>query len=307
MRIGIDLGGTKIEVVALSRDGQAVLRRRRPTPKSGYDASVGAIAELVREAEHELGERCTVGVAIPGTLSARTGLVKNANSTQLIGHPLDADLALSIGRTVRVANDANCFALSEASDGAARSASTVFGVIAGTGVGGGVCVEGKILEGAHAIAGEWGHNPLPAPTCEELEQSPLCYCGRHGCIESWISGPGLSADFLRNASKRAEPGEISRLAACGDGDAARTMERFYDRFARALSTIVNILDPEVIVIGGGLSNIDRLYQELPARVEAYSFSPEGPSRIVRNVHGDSSGVRGAAWLWADGEPEGLPQ
>jgi fructokinase len=306
MRIGIDLGGTKIEVIALGGDGTELLRRRVPTPQSEYENTVHAIAGLVLDAERDLGRKGTVGLAIPGTVSPLTGLVKNANSTRLIGHPLDKDVGRAIGRTVRVANDANCFALSEASDGAAKGRDIVFGIIAGTGVGGGVCVGGRTLAGAHCIAGEWGHNPLPAPSVAEVEEAPLCYCGRKGCIESWISGPAVAREFTRKTGRQCDAVEIARLASVGDAQAAAAMERFCDRFARAIATLVNILDPDAIVIGGGLSNIEALYRELPARVEAYAFTPEGRTRIVKNLHGDSSGVRGAAWLWRDSDPEGQP-
>jgi fructokinase len=306
MRIGVDLGGTKIEVIALDVDGRQRLRRRVSTPQSGYDDTVRAIAALVLVAERELKTTATVGLAIPGTISPVTGLVKNANSTKLIGHPLDGDVGRAIGRKVRVANDANCFALSEASDGAGAGADVVFGVIAGTGVGGGVCVRGRAITGAHAIAGEWGHNPLPSPTAKEVEEAPQCYCGRRGCIESWVSGPALSRDFMRRTGRELDASEIARLAASKDSQASGTMEAFHDRFARAIATLVNILDPDVIVMGGGLSNIDSLYKELPKRVEAYAFTPQGETRIVKNIHGDSSGVRGAAWLWAEGDRLGLP-
>ena len=306
MRIGIDLGGTKIEVIALGDDGTQHLRRRVATPRSGYEDTVRAIQTLVRDAERELGVRATVGLAIPGTISPVTGLVKNANSTKLIGHPLDVDVGRALGRRVRIANDANCFALSEASDGAGAGVEVVFGIIAGTGVGGGLCVCGELISGAHAIAGEWGHNPLPRPSTEEVEHAPRCYCGRRGCIESWVSGPALSRDFMRRTGRTLEANEIAQLASSGDAEAVEAMDTFYDRFARAVATLVNVLDPDVIVMGGGLSNIAALYRELPSRVEAYAFTPEGQTRIVKNMHGDSSGVRGAAWLWAEGDPSGLP-
>ena len=303
MRFGIDLGGTKIEIVAL--DGsREILRERVPTPQTVYDDTIRAICDLVRAAERKLGATGTVGVAIPGTISGTTGLVKNANSTRLIGHPLDRDLAAAIGRPVRVANDANCFALSEASDGAGRGADVVFGVIVGTGCGGGVSVGGRVLIGAHGIAGEWGHNPLPAPTPAETEAAPQCYCGRRSCIEAWISGTGLAADFKRRTGRDLRGPDIATAAQAGDAAARATMEDFYDRFARSLAGIVNVLDPDAIVIGGGLSNIDALYGELPGRVERYAFTPEGPTRIVKNRHGDSSGVRGAAWLWSEAEAAG---
>jgi fructokinase len=257
--------------------------------------------ELVQATENKLGVRGSVGVAIPGAISPNTGLVKNANSTRLIGHPVDRDLGTALDRPVRVANDANCFVLSEASDGAAAGAAIAFGIIVGTGCGGGICIDGKVLTGAHAITGEWGHNPLPAPTAGEIALSPKCYCGRANCIEAWISGTGLQADYLRRAGRSLTGHEIALRAAEGDAMARAVMEDFYDRFARAVAGIVNILDPDTIVIGGGLSNIEALYSELPPRVESYAFTPEGPTRIVRNMHGDSSGVRGAAWLWSEAE------
>ncbi len=300
MRCGIDLGGTKIEIIAL--DGsREVLRERVPTPQTVYDDTIRAMRDLVLAAQRKLGVRGPVGVAIPGTISTQTGLVKNANSTRLIGHPLDRDLASAIGQPVRVANDANCFALSEASDGAGTGADVVFGVIVGTGCGGGVTVGGRVLNGAHGIAGEWGHNPLPAPRPDEIAAAPQCFCGRKGCIEAWISGTGLAADFRRRTGLDLRGPDIAAAAASGDAVARATMEDFYDRFARSLATIVNVLDPDAIVIGGGLSNIDAIYDELPARVESYAFTPEGRTRIVKNRHGDSSGVRGAAWLWSEAE------
>ncbi|MGD0144521.1 MAG: ROK family protein, partial [Rhizomicrobium sp.] len=289
MRIGIDLGGTKIEIVALDDGGAVLLRERTPTPKTGYDDTIRAMRDLVVAAKARLPGKASVGVAIPGTISAPTGLVKNANSTNLIGHPLDKDLAAAIGQPVRVANDANCFALSEATDGAAAGADIVFGIIVGTGLGGGVCVGGRVLTGAHAIAGEWGHNPLPAPRADELP-GPVCYCGKIGCIESWCCGPALMAQFERRTGRKLSGTEIAAAAASGDAEASATMERFFDRFARAIAGLVNILDPDAIVFGGGLSKIDALYSELPPRVERYAFTPEGRTRIVQNKYGDSSGV-----------------
>jgi fructokinase len=307
MRFGIDLGGTKIEIAALDDQSREILRQRVPTPHTGYDDTIAAIRDLVFEAEKALGAKGSVGIATPGAISLKTGLIKNANSTKLIGHPLDKDLSKALNRNVRIANDAKCFTLSEAIDGAAKGTDTVFGIIAGTGVGGGVCVGGRVLTGAHAISGEWGHNPLPAPRGEEIDAAPLCYCGKRGCIESWCSGPALAADFKRHSGRDLVGTEIAKLAASGDAAADETMERYYDRFARAIAGIVNIIDPDVIVIGGGLSNIDALYAELPPRVERYAFTPEGPTRILKNVHGDSSGVRGAAWLWRiDEVKNGLP-
>ncbi|MEJ1969573.1 MAG: ROK family protein [Rhizomicrobium sp.] len=300
MRLGIDLGGTKIEIVAL--DGsREILRERVATPQTVYDDTVSAIHDLVVGAEKTLGRRGTVGIAIPGTISARTALVKNANSTRLIGHPLDKDLAKALARPVRVANDANCFTLSEASDGAGSGADVVFGVIVGTGCGGGVSIGQRVVAGSHGIAGEWGHNPLPAPRADEIAAAPKCYCGRTGCIEAWISGTGLAADFRRRTGRDLRAHAIAAAAQTGDAEAMAVMADFYDRFARALATIVNVLDPDVIVIGGGLSNIGEIYAELPARIEAYAFSPEGSTPVLKNVHGDSSGVRGAAWLWSEAE------
>jgi fructokinase len=296
LRLGIDLGGTKTEIIALAPDGRVALRRRVETPK-GYNGLLELLAELVSGTEAELGARGSVGMAIPGTESSGTNLIKNANTTWLIGKPLRRDLERALGRRVRLANDANCFALSETSDGAAAGAATVFGVIAGTGVGAGVVVDGKVLGGAHGVGGEWGHIPLPAPSIEEVKTAPLCYCGKRGCLEVWCSGPGLSADFKRATGRDASAEEI---AASDNAEERAAMERWVDRFARALATMANILDPDVIVLGGGLSNIERLYRDLPPLVEKYAFNLGAPPRIVKNLHGDSSGVRGAAWLWPDG-------
>ena len=293
MRFGIDLGGTKTEIMALAPDGKVGLRRRVATPRD-YPSTIRTLMELVTAAESELDTFGSVGIAIPGSESFGTNLIKNANTTYLIGKPLRQDLEKTLGREVRLANDANCFALSEASDGAAAGAGTVFGVIAGTGVGGGVVIGGKVLNGAHGIGGEWGHIPLPAPSVEEVASAPLCYCGKRGCLEVWCSGPGLAADFQRITGRKASAEEI----AASDGAEERAaMDRWVDRFARAMATMVNILDPDVIVMGGGLSNIERLYRDLPPLVETYGFNLGGPPKIVKNMHGDSSGVRGAAWLW----------
>jgi len=295
MRFGIDLGGTKTEIVALKPGGAVALRRRVETPKT-YNGLLELLVELVAGAESELGARGSVGMAIPGSESFGTNLIKNANTTYLIGKPLRRDLERALGRKVRLANDANCFALSEASDGAAAGAATVFGVIAGTGVGGGVVVEGKVLGGAHGIGGEWGHIPLPAPTVEEVQTAPQCYCGKRGCLEVWCSGPGLAAEFKRVTGRTATAEEI----AGSQGEEERAaVSQLIDRLARAMATMVNILDPDVIVMGGGLSNIERLYSELPPLVEKYGFNLGGPPKIVKNHHGDSSGVRGAAWLWSE--------
>lgn len=297
MRLGIDLGGTKIEVIALGDGDQILLRDRVPTPKSSYEDVILAMRDLVVAAEQKTGQTGTLGIAIPGTISSVTGFVKNANSTKLIGHPLDKDLEAALARPVRVANDANCFALSEATDGAAKGKNIVFGIIAGTGVGGGVCVGGRVLIGAHGIAGEWGHNPLPAMNAEELAQAPHCYCGKFGCIEAWCSGPALERQFQQASGREAKAADIAIEAERGDQIARTVLARHFDRLARAIASIVNVLDPDAIVIGGGLSNIDALYQALPPLVERYAFMPESRSLIVKNMHGDSSGVRGAAWLW----------
>jgi fructokinase len=291
--IGIDLGGTKIEVVALDEGGAEVFRERRPTPRHDYAAGIRVIAELAALAEAWLGRQRGIGVAIPGCVSRTTGLIKNANSTWLNGKPLAADLSAATGREVALINDANCFVLSEATDGAGAGADVVFGVIAGTGVGGGVAVHGKVLEGNHLLAGEWGHNPLPGMTAKEWQEAPDCYCGKRGCIETWCSGPGLAQDFARHDGGDASADVIAQSEAAA---AKAAMARHLDRFARALASVVNILDPDVIVLGGGLSNIKSLYRDLPPLVERYSFSAESPTRIVPNRYGDSSGVRGAAWL-----------
>ena len=286
LRIGIDLGGTKIEVVTLDDGGQEVFRKRVPTPRGDYPATLAAIASLVREA----GEG-SVGIGIPGSLSRATGLVKNANSTWLIGKPLKQDIEKTLGREIRIENDANCFTLSEAVDGAGKGARVVFGVILGTGVGGGIAVNGKVLTGANAIAGEWGHNPLPLPTPEDLPLPP-CYCGRAGCIETYLSGPGLSRDHRLLTGQSLEPEEIVKHE--------RTMLRYTERLARALAGVINVLDPELIVLGGGMSNVGRLYTEVPRLWARSIFSDQVATRLARNAHGDSSGVRGAAWLWDTG-------
>jgi fructokinase len=294
MRIGIDLGGTKIEGVALGVDGAELARRRVATPRD-YDGTLAALADIVATLERDAGARGTVGVGIPGTIVAATGLVKNANSTWLNGRPLGRDLEARLGRLVRVMNDANCFALSEAADGAAAGADVVFGVILGTGVGGGVVVGGRCLVGPNQIAGEWGHNPLPWPAPDE-RPGPPCYCGRSGCIETFLSGPGLERDHAAHGAAALPSREIVRAAA-GDAAAGATMERYRDRLARALATIVNVLDPDVIVLGGGMSNVPGLAEAAEAGLPRWVFSDTVATRVVRHMHGDSSGVRGAAWLW----------
>jgi fructokinase len=266
------------------------------TPRDDYQGTLRAIADLVGGVERELQRTGSVGVGMPGALSPATGLVKNANSTWLIGRPLDADLQALLGRPLRFANDANCFALSEATDGAAAGAACVFGVIVGTGVGGGVVVHGRVLTGPNAVAGEWGHNPLPWPEDGE-RPGPACYCGRDGCIETFLSGPGLSADHQRATGERLEAGEIARRAAASDVACEATLQRYDQRMARALAAVVNLLDPDVIVLGGGLSNLDRLYAHVPRLWARWVFSDRISTRFVPPKHGDSSGVRGAAWLW----------
>jgi fructokinase len=292
IRLGIDLGGTKTEILAMGSRGEELWRKRLPTARD-YDGTLDVIADLVREAETRTGQRGSVGMAIPGCETA-DGTVKNANSVWLNGRPLRADLGKMLDRDVRLANDANCFVLSEASDGAAAGAGVVFGVIAGTGLGGGVVVHGTVIGGAHGIGGEWGHIPLPVMTEDEHADSRLCYCGKRDCLETWCSGPFLEREFARRTGRALPLAEIVRT----DGPAERALlDRWIDRLARGLATMVNILDPDAIVIGGGLSNIDRLYRDLPPLVERYGFNLGGPPHIVKNMHGDSSGVRGAAWLW----------
>jgi fructokinase len=335
MRIGIDLGGTKTEILLLDALGAELWRRRIATPKT-YPQLLMGLGELVTEADSRAGARVPVGMAIPGSESFGSGLIKNANTVFLNGKPLAADLEAALGREVRLANDANCFALSEATDGAAAGAGAVFGVIAGTGLGGGVCIGGRVLTGAHGVAGEWGHIPLPAMTEAELADSRHCYCGKSDCLETWCSGPALVADYQRRlvdplrpppavggakgpldlllspppgpatgnspsyASHEGEAGlslTAKEIAESDEPAARAAVARLIDRMARGLATVVNILDPDVIVLGGGLSNIDALYRELPPLVERYGFTLGGPPCIAKNRHGDSSGVRGAAWLW----------
>jgi fructokinase len=296
MRIGIDLGGTKIEAAVLGEAGEILIRRRRPTPAASYAETLAAVVDLVTELESEIGQRASVGVATPGALSPHSGRIKNANSTQLIGERLDADLGAALDREVRIANDANCFALSESVDGAARGARVVFGVILGTGVGGGIVIDGRVLTGLQAIAGEWGHNPLPWPRPEELP-GPQCYCGRQGCIECFLSGPGLARDYQEGREALLTAEEIVARADAGEVRADSCMARFSHRLARGLAQVINILDPDVIVLGGGLSRIPRLYDSVPRLWGEFVFSDYVDTRLRPPVHGDSSGVRGAAWLW----------
>ncbi len=296
MRIGVDLGGTKTEAIALDAAGAELRRVRVPTPHGDYAGTVSTIAELVNGLEGDLGELGTVGVGIPGTIVAATGLVKNANSTWLNGMPLAFDLSMALAREVRCANDANCFAVSEATDGAARGYNTVFGVILGTGCGGGVIFEGRVHAGPNGLAGEWGHTPLPWPKPEEIP-GPTCYCGRSGCLETWISGTGFERDFARQTGETLRGREIVRRAVANDLAAIAALDRLQDRLARGLAVITDLFDPDAIVIGGGLSNVDQLYAGLGERVGLHTFGGGMATPLLRNVHGDSSGVRGAAWLW----------
>ena len=296
MRIGIDLGGTKIEAVAIDRTGREVAKLRIPTPKDDYRATILAIVDLVKQLEEEVGETGSIGVGTPGAIAPATGLIKNANSICLIGQPLNRDLEQALGRPVRLENDANCFALSEATDGAAAGDKVVFGVILGTGVGGAIVIDGKLVTGCNAIAGEWGHNPLPWPDAQE-RRAPACYCGQHGCIETFLSGAGLERDYAAMNGDKRSASEIAQQAQEGDKPAATILSRYEDRLARSLASIINVLDPEVIVLGGGVSKIDRLYTNVPQIWTPYIFSDVVATRLVKAEHGDSSGVRGAAWLW----------
>ena len=303
IRLGIDLGGTKIEGIALDARGRTLACRRVATPREDYAGTVAAVVGLVAALEDEAGVRGSVGVGIPGAVSPMTGRIKNANSTWLIGASFNRDLAAELGRPVRLANDANCFALSEAVDGAAAGAKVVFGVILGTGVGGGVVIDGKALGGRNAIAGEWGHNALPWPRDEE-RPGPACYCGKLGCMETFLSGPGLARDYAANGGSEVRSEEVVARAETGEAEAVAALERYEDRLARGLAQVVNLLDPDVIVLGGGLSNLPRLYQSLPARLPAYVFSDRVDTELRPPRHGDSSGVRGAAWLWTKDEAAG---
>ncbi len=296
MRIGVDLGGTKIEIVALDNTGQRCWNRRVATPQGDYRATVAAIVDLVREAEQQTGQANRIGVCIPGTLSPDHGLVKNANSTCLIGQPLDRDLQQLLGRQVTLANDADCFALSEATDGAGQGANTVFGVILGTGVGGGIVHQGQLLSGPNGIAGEWGHNPLP--WSDPLRDSALpCYCGKRGCLETYLSGPGLSQQHALLTGLPTAPAEqIIQQLDQGEPLAQRVFDQYCDRLARGLASVINLIDPDLIVLGGGLSNIQRLYNEIPRRWGQYVFSDRVNTQLAAAQHGDASGVRGAAWL-----------
>jgi fructokinase len=297
IRIGIDLGGTKTEIIALGVEGRELLRRRVETPKEDYGGILETVARLVRDAEAELGDRGSVGVGTPGSISRATGLLRGSNSVCLNGKPIKADLEALLGREVRITNDANCFALSEATDGAAAGAEIVFGVILGTGVGGGIVVRGHVLTGPNAIAGEWGHNPLPWPKDDERPGYP-CFAGHSGCIETFLSGPGIERDHLRANGEALTSHDIGARAAIGDAACEATMRRYEERLARALAHVVNIVDPDVIVLGGGMSNVQRLYVNVPALWGPWVFSDRVDTRLVRHKYGDSSGVRGAAWLGA---------
>jgi fructokinase len=302
IRLGIDLGGTKIEIVALDASGGERFRHRVPTPHGDYEATLDAIAGLVRDTERSLGVAsgaCTVGIGTPGSLSAATGLLRNSNSVCLNGRPFKRDLEARVGREIRMSNDANCFAVSEAQDGAAAGAHVVFGVILGTGVGGGIVVDGAALDGHNGIAGEWGHNPLPWPRDDE-RPGAACYCGRRGCIETFVSGPAFERDHLARAGLEVPTAQIVADAAAGYAIANESLARYEERLARALAHVVNLLDPDVIVLGGGMSNVQRLYESVPRLWGAWIFSDRVDTRLVRNVHGDSSGVRGAARLWPAG-------
>jgi fructokinase len=294
VRIGIDLGGTKIEAIALDADGRERFRRRVPTPRGSYDATLDALAALVADAECATAPGASVGLGIPGAMSPATGVIKNANSTWLNGRMLKEDLERRLARPVRLANDANCFALSEAVDGAGAGARVVFGVIVGTGTGGGIVIDGRVLVGANAIAGEWGHNPLPWPRDDE-RPGPACYCGLSGCIETFLSGPGFTRDDASDGQTRA-PEDIAAAAAAGEPRAIASLDRYTSRMARALASVINVLDPDVIVLGGGLSNIAALYEQVPSKWGASVFSDRVATKLLRARHGDASGVRGAAWL-----------
>jgi len=296
IRIGVDIGGSKMEIAAIDESGSELLRRRAPAPGESYAKAIAAIAEFILEAERTLAVRCSVGICTPGAVSRGSGTLKNAYASTLNAMPVKPDLERLLGREVRFANDANCFALSEAIDGAAKGARVVFGVILGTGVGGGIVVDGRGLSGANAICGEWGHNSLPWPLPGEMP-GPRCACGRDGCIEAFLSGPGLARDHLLATGEAREPADIAACAESGDRGCAATLERYEERLARALASVINLLDPEVIVLGGGLSNADRLYRNVPARWGPYVYSESVVTSLVKAAHGDASGVRGAARLW----------
>lgn len=296
MRIGIDLGGTKIEGIALSDAGDELYRLRIDTPQGDYPGTLRAIGQLIQSIENETGKQGSIGIGTPGAISPATGLMKNSNSVCMNGQPVFEDLTKLLAREIKITNDANCFALSEATDGAGRGAPVVFGVIVGTGTGAGIVIDGKVLTGPNAIAGEWGHNPLPWPRDMELP-GPECYCGKYGCIETWLSGPGIRHDHELHYDVLLEPQEIESRAISGEKEAEETLRRYEDRMARSLAHVINIIDPDVIVLGGGMGNIQSLYDNVPKRWDEYVFSDHVTTKLLRPVHGDSSGVRGAAWLW----------
>jgi fructokinase len=296
MRIGIDLGGTKIEALAIDEHGEELIRHRVDTPRDDYEGTVAAMVALVHLLESKTGRTGTVGAGIPGSISEKTGLVKNANSTWLNGRALDKDLSASLGREVRIANDANCLAVSEATDGAAAGKHVVFGVILGTGCGGGVAIDGRVHAGPNGTGGEWGHNPLPWPMDEE-NPGPLCYCGKRGCMEMWVSGTGMARDYQEVTGNRRTAREIIAAFDAGEADAVKIVDRLEDRLARGMATVINILDPDVFVLGGGLSLTQHLYESLPKLLPKYVFGGEADTPILQARFGDSSGVRGAAWLW----------
>jgi fructokinase len=296
MRIGIDWGGTKIEAVAMADDGRQMWRERVPTPREDYEGSLRVTVELVARLENETGKTGTVGIGIPGSVVPETQLVKNANSTWLIGKPFKRDLEVALGREIRWANDADCLALSEATDGAGAGKRVVFAAILGTGCGGGIAIDRRVHQGTHGVSGEWGHNPLPWQEAAEYP-GELCYCGRQGCIETWLSGPSFEREYLRTSGHALRAVDIGRRAELGELDAVATLSRYVDRLARSLAHVINVLDPDVIVLGGGMSNVSRIYQSLPSVTGSYVFGRLETTPILRARHGDSSGVRGAAWLW----------
>ncbi len=302
MRIGIDLGGTKIEGIALDDSGEIAVRQRVATPSADYRQIVQAITALVHDIEAQYGSKGSVGIGIPGSASPETGIVRNANTVCLIGNNLQRDIETGIGRPIRLANDADCFALSEAADGAGRASRSVFGVIIGTGTGSGIVINSQLVSGPNRIAGEWGHNPLPWPTDDE-RPGRSCYCGHSGCIETFLSGPGFRAEYIKAGGADILPAEIVKRAQQGETLAEHCLQQYENRMARSLATIINVIDPETIVLGGGMSNVERLYSNVPAIWDEYIFSPEpARTRLVRASHGDSSGVRGAAWLWPVKQP-----
>jgi fructokinase len=300
-RIGVDVGGTKIEAIALAEDGTELHRQRVATPQGDYQGTIEAIIAMVGQLEIRFGIQATVGLGIPGAMDRDSGLVKNANSVCLIGQPLQTDLESALERSIRITNDANCFVVSEAVDGAAVGAEIVFGVIVGTGCGGGIAIRGEAINGLNAIAGEWGHNALPWSTAAELDGA-LCYCGHHGCIETWLSGPGFVRDYRNNGGAASiDAADIVLRAAGGESCAEAALARYEDRMARSLASVINIIDPDIIVLGGGMSNVSRLYQNVPKLWQQYVFTNRCKTPLVPPLHGDSNGVRGAAWLWSDGE------